>query len=282
MVWKRLFGKTETPVETTPPPPQPDASGIVRRQRPAADPAMQQRLDSLRRRRDMAAYDLDRAESARQPENPWRERIDLIDRSLATIETDLQALAALPKLTPFPLAETPLTNVAVSLEEPVTVAFSIGPEQFRWEEEIDWDQRGGPVVRGQLWQRSGDVANILLADVPAGRRDDLLRHLAESVNVLAVDLRDRALEGEPLPERITLADLARPCQECGDWLDWRGHCATCAHRAWQRQNLRQEEARLVQEREELEADRYKWSERLSVARKRFADIEAEIAAVETQ
>lgn len=281
MVWKRLFGKTENPVETTPPASQPDASGIVRRQRPAADPAMQQRLDTLRRRREMAAYDLERAESARQPENPWQERIALIDASLATIDADLQALDAIPPITPFPLPETELTGVAVSLEEPVSVDFSIGAEHFHWEEEVDWDQRGGPVVRGQLRQHSGDVSRILPADVPPDRREDLRRHLAESVNVLAVDLRDRALEGEPLPARITLADLGRPCPECGDWLDWLGHCATCAHRAWQRQNLRQETARLEKEREEQEADRYKWSERLTVARKRFADIEAEIAAIET-
>jgi hypothetical protein len=281
MVWKRLFGKTETPVETTPPAPQPDASGIVRRQRPAADPAMQQRLDTLRRRHAMAAYDLERAESARQPENPWQERITLLDHSLASIEADLQALEIIPPFTPVPLPETLLTDVAVSLEEPVSVSFSIGPEQFRWEEEIDWDQRGGPVVRGQLRQVSGDVANIVPADVPPDRRDDLLRHLAESVTVLAVDLRDRALEGEALPAHITLADLARPCPECGDWLDWLGHCAACSQRAWQRQNLRQEAVRLEKEREELEEDRYKWSERLTVARKRLADIEADLAAVET-
>jgi hypothetical protein len=282
MVWKRLFGKTETPVESTPSPPQPDASGIVRRQRPAADPAMQQRLDTLRRRHAMAAYDLERAESARLPENPWQERIALLDRSLASIEADLQALDIIPQLTPVSLPETPLTDVAVSLEEPVSVAFSIGPERFRWEEEVDWDQRGGPVVRGQLRQVSGDVGNILPAEVPPDRRDALLRHLAESVTVLGIDLRDRALEGEPLPAHITLADLARPCPACGDWLDWLGHCATCAQRAWQRQNLRQEAARLEKEREELEEDRYKWSERLPVARKRFADVEAELAAVETE
>jgi FtsZ-binding cell division protein ZapB len=281
MVWKRLFGKAEPPAEPAPLPPQPDASGIVRRQRPAADPAMQQRLDTLRRRRDMAAYDLERAEAARRPENHWQERISLIDTSLATIEADLQALDAIPPITPFPLPQTPLADVAVSLEEPVSVDLSIGPEHFHWEEEIDWDQRGGPVVRGQLRQHSGDVSKILPADVPSDRRDDLLRHLADSVNVLAVDLRDRTLEGEPIPAQITLADLARPCPTCGDWMDWLGHCATCAHRAWQRQNLRQEAARLTREREELEEDRHKWSERLTVARKRFADIEAELAAIET-
>lgn len=282
MVWKRLFGKPEAPAETAPPAPQPDASGIVRRQRPAADPAMQQRLDTLRRRHAMAAYDLERAESARQPSNPWQERIALLSNSLATIESDLQALEVIPPLTPLPLPETLLTDVTVSLEEPVSVAFSIGPEPFRWEEEIDWDQRGGPVVRGQLRQISGDAAHLLPPDVPPDRRDALQRHLAESVTVLAADLRDRALEGEPLPAQITLADLARPCPVCGDWRDWLGHCAACAQRAWQRQNLRQEALRLEKEREDLEEDRSKWSERLTVARKRYADIEADLAAVETE
>lgn len=279
MVWKRLFGRSPAPVEK-PAAPTPDASGIVRRRPPAADPAMQQRLDALRQRRDMAAYDLERAETARLPENPWRERMDLLDRSLATIEQDLAALDAAPKLEPLPLPKTPITDLAVNLEEPVSIAFTIGPEHFRWEEEIDWDQRGGPVVRGQVRQRSGDAAALIPADIPEGRRDELARHLRESVDVFAIDLRDRALEGEPFPESPTLADLARPCPECGDWLDWRGHCDSCAQRAWQRQNLRAEAARIAQERDDEEADRYKWAERLPVARKRLADIDADVASLE--
>jgi hypothetical protein len=279
MVWKRLFGKQSPPVEV-PAGPMPDASGIIRRRPPAADPAMQPRLDALRRRRDMAAYDLERAESARQPENAWRERMDLLDRSLATIEQDLAALDTAPKLTPLPLPETPITDIAVNLEEPVSIAFSIGPQRFLWEEEVDWDQRGGPVVRGQVRQRSGDAAALVPSDVPADRREELTRHLKESVDVFALDLRDRALEGEPFPDSPTLADLARPCPECGDWLDWRGHCDSCAQRAWQRQNLRAEAARIAQERDDEEADRYKWAERLPVARKRLADIDADIAKLE--
>ena len=278
MVWKRLFGKsTEPPAESA---PQPDPGGIVRRQLPAADPAQQSRLDALRQRRDMAAYDLERAEAARQPENPWRERMDLLDRSLATIEDDLRALDAVTPLPPLALPETPITDIEVQIEEPASVSYSIGPEHFRWEEEIDWDQRGGPVVRGQIQQRSGDAAKLVPANVPAERRGELARHLAESATVLALDLRDRALDGEPLPEHPTLADLARPCPVCGDWLDWRGHCDACATRAWQRQNLRAEAARLAQERDDEEEDRHKWSERLPVARKRLADVDAEIANLE--
>lgn len=279
MVWKRLFGRQQ---ETTPATPAPivDARGIVRRQPAAADPAMQERLDGLRRRRDMAAYDLERALAARQPENPWRERGELLDRSLATIEDDLRALDATRPLPVFPLPETPIDDIAVRVEEPLSVAFRIGTERFRWEEDIDWDQRGGPVVRGQLTQRTGDVASLVPANLPAERRDALRQHLEESVEVFAHDLRDRAIEGEPLPEGATLADLARPCAECGAWLDWRGHCATCAARAWQRQNLHLEAERIAKEREEEETDRYKWAERLPIARKRLADIDAEIAVLE--
>jgi hypothetical protein len=280
MVWKRLFGQKSEPPPAEAGRPESDPGVIVRRQPLAADPAMQGRLDAVRRRRDMAAYDLERSESARQAENPWRERMDLLDRSLATIEDDLRALDAIRPLPPIALPETPITDIAVDLEEPLSVAFTIGPERFRWEEEPDWDQRGGPVVRGQIQQRTGNAAALVPADIPPERRESLQRHLEESTAVFAIDLRDRALDGEPLPEHPTLADLARPCPECGGWRDWRGHCDACATRAWQEQSLRAEAARLAQERDDEESERHKWAERLPVARKRLADIDAEIAALE--
>jgi hypothetical protein len=276
MVWKRLFGREkEQPAE-----PAPELGLPGRRRPPAADPAQQGRLDQAWRRREMAVYDLERAEQARQPSNPWRERMDLLDRSLATIEEDLRALDAIPPLPVFPLPETPITDIAVDQSEPLSVSFTIGPQRFRWEEERDWDERGGPVVRGELVQRTGDAAALVPADVPEDRQEALAKHLAASADVFAVDLRDRALEGEPLPARSTLADLARPCPECGDWLDWKGHCALCATRAWQRQNLRAEAVRLAQERDAEEEERVKWADRLPLARKRLADVEAEIARLE--
>jgi hypothetical protein len=108
----------------------------------------------------------------------------------------------------------------------------------------------------------------------------LIRHLQESLDVFALDLRERSLEGTALPTGATLADLARPCPVCGDWLDWKGHCDACARRAWQRQNLKAEAARIEKEREDEESDRHKWAERLPVARKRLADIEGDIAVLE--
>jgi hypothetical protein len=242
---------------------------------------MQSRLDALQRRRDMAAYDLERSESARRPENPWRERMDLLDQSLATIEADLRALESEARSATFQLPETPVTGVAVNPHEPVSVEFTIGPQLFRWEEEVDWDQRGGPVVRGQVRQRSGNAAALVPADTPQDLREALAGHLEASVDVFALDLRDRAVNGEPLPQAVTLADLAPPCPECGGWRDWRGHCDACATRAFRRQTLQAEATRISQEREAEEEDRYKWAERLPVARKRLADVENEIARLES-
>jgi hypothetical protein len=69
---------------------------------------------------------------------------------------------------------------------------------------------------------------------------------------------------------------------CGDWLDWRGRCDTCATRAYRRQTLRAEAARLAQERDDEEEDRHKWAERFPVARKRLADLDADIAKLEAR
>ncbi len=279
MVWKRLFSRRdENPAPAQPPPEA--TGGSTRRQKPASDPAMQSRLDALRRRRDMAVYDLERSEAAKRPENPWRERMDLLDQSLVSIEVDLGALESETRPESFPLPETPVTGINVNPREPVSVEFTIGPEHFRWEEEVDWDQRGGPVVRGQISQRSGNAAALVPADTPPGLRDALARHLDASANVLALDLRDRAVNGEELPQQVTLADLARPCPTCGGWRDWRGHCDACAARAFRRQSLQAEASRIAQEREAEEEDRYKWAERLPVARKRLADVENEIAQLE--
>jgi hypothetical protein len=244
---------------------------------PLSDPAQQARLDQLRHRRDGIEYDLERAESARQPDNPWQERIALLDESLATVEADLAALASLPPEPSVPLPATPITAIEATGGEPAAVRFQIGPEQFEFAEETDWDQRGGPVVRGELRRRAGDAASLIPATTPDELRLALAAHLVDSVTVFATDLRDRTLDGEPLPQNPTLADLARPDPECGGWLDWRGASATCARRTWQRQQLQAEAQRLTSERETELEDRAKWAERLPIARRRLTDIDAEIA-----
>jgi hypothetical protein len=225
----------------------------------------------------MIAYDLERAEAARVPDNPWQERIALLDESLATIETDLAAIDRLPPEPTLPLPAMPIVNIAATSGEPATVAFQIGSERFRFEEETDWDQRGGPVVRGELRRRAGEVANLVPPTTPVEIQPALTAHLTDSVTAFATDLRDRALDNEPLPTAPTLADLARPDPEHGGWLDWRGASAVGAQRAWRRQQLQAEAQRLLSEREAEMEDRVKWAERLPIARRRLADVDAEIA-----
>lgn len=261
--------ETVTPVKTRVP---------SRWQTPSlADPVQQQKLDQLRRRREMIAYDLERAEAAQFPDNPWQERINLLDESMATVEADVAALDRLPPDPTFPVPPVPITGIAATGEEPGTVQFQIGPEQFLFEEETDWDQRGGPVVRGQLRQRSGEAANLVPDEVPANLRPALTAHLIDSVTAFATNLRDRAVEGAPLPDHPTLADLAQPDLECGGWLEWGGASATCARRAWRRQQLQAEAQRLWTEREAEIADRVKWAERLPIARRRLADVDTDLA-----
>ncbi|HEU0114732.1 MAG TPA: hypothetical protein VFQ80_08645, partial [Thermomicrobiales bacterium] len=114
------------------------------------DPAVRGRLDQLRKRRELVAFDLERAEAAHRPDNPWADRMALLDESLATIEADLAALDALPRETPILLPPVPIADIAARSGPEAAARFTIGDELFLFVEETDWDQRGGPVVRGQL------------------------------------------------------------------------------------------------------------------------------------
>ena len=242
----------------------------------AADPGVQDRVDQLRKRRELVAFDLERAESAHRPDNPWRTRMALLDESIATIERDLADLDALRPLPALSLPPVPVEEIAAVGGREAEVAFRIDGEAFRFAEEPDWDERGGPLVRGDLRRRAGDAARLVPADVPADRREALAAHLVGSVAVLATDLRDRAVDDAPLPGQVTLADLARPCPVCGNWRDWLGHCDTCAGRAWRRQSFLADASRLAAERDAEEEDRHRWAERLVVARRRLADLDADL------
>lgn len=230
-------------------------------------------------------YDLERAKAANRPDNPWQERIALLGESLETIETDAARLAAVVPLPLIPLPPTPIKGIEVATSDPVTVTFQIGEEQFRFAEETDWDQRGGPVVRGDLRHQAGDAAALVPLDTPAERWAALAAHFVESVIVFATDLRDRAIVPEPLVDPTqpepTLAALAEPCRICGNWREWGGTCETCAARAYQTQQLNAEAVRLATEREAEANDRHKWAERLPLARRRLADVETEIAKLES-
>jgi hypothetical protein len=237
------------------------------------------KLARLHRRREAVMFDVEQAASASQPDNPWNERIALLDEALAAVARDRDALASLPAQPGEPLPPTPITNIQVVTETPSSVSFSVGSERFDYSEDIDWAERGTQLVRPELVHRSGDPAALVPSAFPVERRDALREHLAASLFVFATDLRDRALNSNPLPEAPTVADLARPCDHCGGWRDWHGTCAECQRRAWQRQQFDAEEERLRDERQREEDERARLADRLPIARRRLAQVDAEIAAL---
>jgi hypothetical protein len=233
----------------------------------------------LRQRRQDALFDVERAESALAADNPWQERIELLTDALATVDADLHALDDLPPAPSYPMQPTPIRDLVATADEPADVAFAIGNQTFRFREEIDWDQRGGPTVRGDLRPVAGDPAALVPSDVPPALHEALVQHLTDSLLVFATDLRDRALNDQALPDSPTLADLARPCPDCGGWEDWRGRCDECARRDLRRQALRAEADRLDIERAAEAEERHRLAERIPIARRRLAQIDADLAAL---
>jgi hypothetical protein len=252
------------------------------RQRPggsSTSPEIELRLNRLQRRRELILFDLQQSEAALQPDNPWHERIALLTEALDTVEADRQALNQEPNEPAPPLPATPITAIDVRATDEASVMFSIGDERFQYQEAVDWAERGTTVVRGDLRHQAGNPAALVPADLPPETAERLTQFLTDSLFAFAVDLRDRALHGDALPEQVTLADLAKPCPDCGGWTDWRGMCPECQRREWRRQQLDSETRRLMDERIQEEDDRAKWAERLPVARRRLADVDAEIAAL---
>lgn len=246
-----------------------------------SDPAAERRIAQLRRRRDAILFDVHQGEVAQQPQNPWQERIDLLEEALASVDADERALEATPKQPSTPLPPTPISNIRVNADEPAKVDFAIGDEPFHFSEEIDWDERGGAVVRGDLRQRTGFVDNLLATDFPEQLRAAAIQHLTDSIAVFATDLRDRALSGQPLPSDVTLADLARVCGECGGWTDWHGRCPDCTARDLKRNALKAEAARLQAEQARESEERHRLAEALPIARRRLAAVDAELASLTT-
>ncbi len=248
------------------------------RQRPP-DMANNRRIAELRRRREVMIFDIEQGELALQPDNPWQERIELLGEAIANVEADLAALDTLPASTVSAVEPVPIVDIVARGEELIQTAFTIGDERFRFEEQVDWDQRGGPTVRGDLQLVSGSVDSLLGSARTVDERVALRDHLSDSIAVFATDLRDRTLSGEPLPAAPTLADLAKPCPTCGGWMDWNGRCPACTSRAIERQRLRVERDRLDGDRRKEADEQHRLADGLVISRRRLAAVETDIISL---
>ncbi|MGH2548237.1 MAG: hypothetical protein ACRDHN_02550, partial [Thermomicrobiales bacterium] len=56
------------------------------------------RVATLKRRRDGILFDVEQSELAQQPENPWRERIELLNQTIADIRRERDGLNSAPRI----------------------------------------------------------------------------------------------------------------------------------------------------------------------------------------
>lgn len=243
--------------------------------------AAESRRVALERRRMAIQFDIDQGELALSPDNPWTHRIELLTEALANVEAELAEARVVVPGPFFPLPETPIEQILVSESEPYSVSFQIGDVAFAWSERLDWAERGGLLAQPDFVQDAGSVDSLIPAETPEDLRAPLRNHLLESVTAFAIHLRDARLDGEELATGTTLADLARPCPVCGGWMDFNGACNTCAMRKVQEQRLFQERQHMMKERSSEAEERHRLGERLPLALRRMADLERELAELDS-
>jgi hypothetical protein len=274
-IWKKdpprephsaLPGRTATAGEPIIPDPTP---------RPSAPPDPD-RIATLKRRRDGILFDVEQSELASQPENPWRERIELLQQTIADVRRERESLDNFPKIE-RPVPPNQLVTVGrVTWQDPASVEFSIANEAFRYESDVDWAERGTYVTRNELERRSGNPTLFAPEQWPEDERLAFIQRLNDALFIFATELRTRAENGATLPAEISLADLISPCPICGDWRLWGGFCPTCTERDHRRRALEAEIAGRLQEISAEEEERAKIAERLPVALRRLADVESEL------
>ena len=275
--------QTESPIAVNKPVPRTRFGIQPRTDMPgfgkAIDPNMSDQFAKLRRRRETVLFDVEQAELANAPENPWQERIKLLDEALIAVRAEFERANSVVELpgTAFPAMS--VEAISATDGPPPSVSFRVGLEEFRYEEEQDWAERGFQLARGELQLVSGDPSHLLGAEAATEQFEARLEQLTASLFVFASDIRDRSLEGQTLTEHVTVADLATPDTEHGGWRDWKGHSTAKARQEARLHELHAEEQRLLESRARELEDLAKWENRLPIARRRLTDVDAEIAAL---
>lgn len=246
----------------------------------ALTPEKLRRLEALRRQRETVLFEVEQAEQATKDENPWRSRVAHLDEALTTVREELDRVGRQREPAGQPFPALPIHSLTASAGPPPSVSFKVGENVFLYEEEQDWAERGSQIARGELILVLGTAASIIVDEQTSPDFRARVDQLSTSLFVFASDVRDRIVEGKPLPSGTTVADLALPDGEYGGWVDWKGHSSVKAILDTVRSDLRAEEQRLIEARNQELDDLATWKERLPIARRRLADVDAEIAAVE--
>jgi hypothetical protein len=275
--WKKDAPGPFRPAKTTPPPvasrargfvpPPPREASLPDEAASSSDPVLQR----LARRHDAIARELASAELATERENPWFERIGIIDEALDAIDRDLSDLDQVRAKPAPPVPALPVVIAFVFPDAPSEVLIRIGDSTLRYVEEIDWAERGTSVVRGELSLQNGEVQSLA---EPLGLPERDRPSLESSLLAFVTDLRDRALAGESLPSEVSMSDLLKPCPECGGYEMWNGICLACEQRRAESRRLADERNRLFDERREVLEDREKTIENLPSLRRRQAEAKA--------
>lgn len=277
----------DEPLPPSPPPTEPARTAsygspppIRTRTPPVLSPERRdRRVADLRRRRAGLLFDIEQAERARAPDNPWQEQIQLLRESIATIATDRARLDAAGPEPTWTVPTLRLTELSVSIDDPVEVAFTLDRQVFRYVEATDWDNRGGMVVRGDLRLVSGDPSLVARDLRTISTPPSWEPILASALMTFALDIRDTALDGGKLPIVLTLRDIIHEDNDVGGWSNIHGTNNVRVQRAFARQEFRAEENRLAAELAREDDQRRTLVDRLPIARKRLATLRDELVAL---
>lgn len=268
----------QLPVAPAPPtrakgfvPPPPRATATV-----SDDP----RVARLELRRQALENEIELVERSADPDSPFQQRIAVLETTLESIEAEIVrdtpfAPRELPSLPP-----TAIDKIGITLDPVPEVRFSIGGDAFDYAEEIDWAERGTQIVRGDLFPIAGEIEPLIPASITGELREELHAHLDRSLFAFATDLRDRTVEGNPLPKHPTLAELAIPCSKCGDWELWGGVCLRCLAHDNRLRQLTAERTKILDERTRELEERQRQVEELPIQRRRLAQTIADIQALQ--
>lgn len=283
MSFLKRFRKQDQPVEeAAPPTPEPvvtKAKGFVPPPpRASTSSSSDPRINRLEQRKLALENEIELVERSGDPDSPFQQRIAVLGSTLDSIEEEIRIATPLERRDLPGLPPTPIEQIAVHLDPVPVVRFSIVGQQFEYAEEIDWAERGTQIVRGDLLPMQVELEPLIPGSIQEPIRDELAAHLDRSLFAFATDLRDRAVEEQPQPVAVTLADLARPCPKCGDWELWGGVCLRCLEHDTRLRDLNTERARILDERTSELEERQRQVEELPIQRRRLAQTIADMQA----